>query len=184
MNKILSALERIGPQRYVESHGLWFEDFTPGDVYVHRPGRTITEVDNIWQSLLNQNNHPLHIDEEYCRTTEFGKPVVSSLVTFSMVGGLSLAGTSARGVANLGWERIRLTAPVFVGETIYAETTVLRKRRSQSRSHQGIVGVETRGLKSDGTLFLACERSFLVPLRDPESENIVINRALDIKASP
>jgi itaconyl-CoA hydratase len=165
MDKVLSSLTQIGPQRYRESHGLWFDDFDVGDVYEHRPGRTITEVDNIWQSLINQNNHPLHIDTEYARNTEFGRPLVSSLVTFSMVGGLSLAGTSARGVANLGWERIRLVAPVFVGDTIYAETTVLRKRRSNSRPHQGIVTVETRGVKSDGTVFLVCERSFLIPLR-------------------
>lgn len=165
MNKVLSSLEKVGPQRYRESHGLWFEDFDVGDVYEHRPGRTITEVDNIWQSLINQNNHPLHIDNEYCRTTEFGRPLVSSLVTFSIVGGLSLAGTSARGIANLGWERIRLVAPVFIGDTIYAETTVLRKRRSNSRPRQGIVTVETHGVKSEGTVFLVCERSFLVPLR-------------------
>lgn len=177
MNKVLSSLVLIAPQRYRESRGLWFEDFEPGDVYEHRPGRTITEVDNIWQSLINQNDHPLHIDEAYCRTTEFGRPLVSSLVTFSIVGGLSLAGTSARGVANLGWERIRLVAPVFVGETVYAETTILRKRRSQSRPQQGIVTVETRGVKSDGAIFLVCERSFLVPLRYPEA-------ALDAAGSP
>jgi len=165
MNKVLSALESIGPQRYRESHGLWYEDFEAGDTYEHRPGRTITEADNIWQSLINQNNHPLHIDNEYGKTTEFKRPLVSSLVTFSMVGGLSLAGTSARGVANLGWEHIRLVAPVFVGDTIYAESTVLSKRASKSRPHQGIVTVETRGVKSDGTVFMTCQRSFLVPLK-------------------
>jgi itaconyl-CoA hydratase len=164
-DKAISRLEQIGPQRYRESHGLFYEDFDVGDVYEHRPGRTLTEADNIWQSLINMNVHPLHIDHEYARTTEFGRPLVSSLVTFSIVGGLSLASTSARGIANLGWRNVQLVAPVFIGDTIYAETTVLEKRTSRSRPGQGIVTVATRGLKQDGTVFLTWERTFLVPLR-------------------
>lgn len=165
-NKAISILEKVGDNRYRESHGLWYDDFVPGEIYEHRPGRTITEVDNIWQSLINNNNHPLHIDSEYCRGTEFGKPLVSSLVTFSIVGGLSLASTSARGVANLGWDKVRLVAPVFIGDTVYAETTILNKRLSKSRPGQGVVTVETRGTKADGQIFLICERSFLVPVRE------------------
>lgn len=165
----ISVLEKIDGNRYRESHGLFYEDFTIGDIYEHRPGRTITEVDNIWQSLINNNNHPLHIDHEYGRKSEFGKPLVSSLVTFSIIGGLSLAGTSARGIANLGWKNVELTAPVFIGDTVYAETTILSKRPSQSRPGQGIVTVETRGIKSTGEMFLKWERSFLVPFRDSES---------------
>lgn len=164
-DKAISRLEQIGPQRYRESHGLFYEDFDVGDVYEHRPGRTLTEADNIWQSLINMNVHPLHIDHEYARTTEFGRPLVSSLVTFSIVGGLSLASTSARGIANLGWRNVQLVAPVFIGDTVYAETTVLEKRTSRSRPGQGIVTVATRGLKQDGTVFLTWERTFLVPLR-------------------
>ena len=164
-SKAISCLEPIGPQRYRESHGLYYEDFDVGDVYEHRPGRTLTEADNIWQSLINMNVHPLHIDHEYARTTEFGRPLVSSLVTFSIVGGLSLASTSARGIANLGWRNVQLVAPVFIGDTIYAETTVLEKRTSRSRPGQGLVTVATRGLKQDGTVFLTWERTFLVPLR-------------------
>src|ERR1700688_1194331 len=102
--KAISVLEPIGDGRYRESHGMYFDDFVVGETYEHRPGRTITEGDNVWQSLINLNNHPLHIDHEYARSTEFGRPLVSSLVTFSIVGGLSLASTSARAIANLGWK--------------------------------------------------------------------------------
>lgn len=161
----VSAYRKVGDNRYRETTGLYYEDFEPGTVFEHRPGRTITDVDNIWQSLINLNTHPLHIDHAYAAKTEWKKPLISSLVTLAIVGGMSLNSTSAKGLANLGWDKIRLTAPVFVGDTIYAETTVLNKRPSKSRPHQGIVTVETRGLKEDGTVFLKYERSFLIPER-------------------
>jgi itaconyl-CoA hydratase len=161
--KHVSAYREVGKNRYREQYGLSFEDFEVGVIFEHRPGRTITEVDNIWQSLLCHNNHPLHIDAAYARKTEWKQPLVSSLVTLAIVGGMSLNSTSARTLANLGWDKIRMTAPVFVGDTIYAETTVLSKRLSKSRPHQGVVTVETRGLKEDGTIFLTYERTFLVP---------------------
>jgi itaconyl-CoA hydratase len=165
MKKTISAYKKVGKNRYRETYGLYFEDFEEGDVFEHRPGRTITEVDNIWQSLICMNTHPLHIDAVYASKTEWKKPLVSSLVTLAIVGGISLNSTSAKGVANLGWDKIRLTAPVFVGDTIYAESKVLSKRMSRSRKTQGIVTMETRGLKADGTVFMTYERSFLVPLR-------------------
>lgn len=165
MKKTISAYKKVGKNRYRETYGLYFEDFEEGDVFEHRPGRTITEVDNIWQSLICMNTHPLHIDAVYASKTEWKKPLVSSLVTLAIVGGISLNSTSAKGVANLGWDKIRLSAPVFVGDTIYAESKVLSKRMSRSRKTQGIVTMETRGLKADGTVFMSYERSFLVPLR-------------------
>lgn len=161
----LSLYKKIGEKRYRESHGLYFEDFEIGAVIEHRPGRTLTDADNIWQSLLALNLHPLHIDEAYGAHTEFGRTLVSSLVTLSVVSGMSVNSTSAKAVANLGWKEIRLVAPVFVGDTIYAETEYLSKRLSESRPSQGIVTVMTRGTKTDGTLFLTAERSFLVPTR-------------------
>lgn len=169
-HKCISRLEPLDAQRYRESHGLYYEDFDVGDIYEHRPGRTITDADNIWQSLISLNQHPLHIDHEYAKTTEFGRPVVSSLVTVSIIGGLSLSSTSARGIANLGWKDIKLVAPVYVGDTVYAESSVLGKRPSASRPGQGIVTVETRGYKADGTLFLSWERTFLVPFRHVSEE--------------
>lgn len=166
MDKVLSRLEKIGSQRYRESHGLYYEDFEIDDIYEHRPGRTITETDNIWLSLLCMNTHPLHINNDYASETEFKKPIVSSLITFSIVGGLSLSGTSARGIANLGWDNIRFSKPVFVGDTIYAETKIISKRLSQSRINQGIVTVQTTGLKDNGEIFMVCQRSFLVPCKN------------------
>lgn len=165
MKRTISAYKKVGKNRYRETYGLYYEDFEEGDIFEHRPGRTITEVDNLWQSLICMNTHPLHIDAVYASKTEWKKPLVSSLVTLAIVGGMSLNSTSAKGVANLGWDRVRLTAPVFVGDTLYAESRVLSKRMSRSRKTQGIVTMETRGLKADGTVFMTYERSFLVPLR-------------------
>src|SRR3954468_24282155 len=161
----LRAYKRIGENRFREVRGLYYEDVTVGEVVEHRPGRTITEADNLWQSLLALNLHPLHIDAAYCEKTEFKRPLVSSLVTLSIVAGMSVQSTSAKGLANLGWDKVRLLAPVFAGDTIYAESEFLRKRLSKSRPHQGLVTCETRGLKADGTLFMTFRRTFLLPTR-------------------
>jgi itaconyl-CoA hydratase len=150
-------------QRYRESAGRHYEEFTVGDVYEHRPGRTITETDNVWFTLLTMNTHPLHFDNAYAAKSEFGKPLVNSCLTLSMVVGMSVSDVSQKAIGNLGWNDIRLTAPVFVGDTIYAESTVLAKRESASRPTQGIVTVRTRGTKADGSEFMSFERTVLVP---------------------
>lgn len=161
----VSAYTKVGEKRYREEYGLYYEDFEIGIIFEHRPGRTISEVDNTWQSLICMNTHPLHIDAVYAGKTEWKKPLISSLVTLAIVGGLSLNSTSAKGLANLGWDKIRLTNPVFVGDTLYAETTILNKRKSKSRPNQGIVTVETRGVNQDDVVVLKYERSFLVPFK-------------------
>ncbi len=155
----------VGPSRYRESFGRCYEDFVVGDVYEHRPGRTITETDNIWFSLLTMNTHPLHFDSAYSARTEFGRPLVNSCLTLSIVVGMSVSDVSQKAIGNLGWTDIRLTAPVFVGDTIYAESEVIGKRESASRPTQGIVTVRTVGKKSDGTSFMSFERTVLVPKR-------------------
>src|SRR5688572_11221306 len=147
------------------STGRLYEDFVVGAVYRHWPGRTITEADNTWFTLLTMNTHPLHFDAAYAAKTEFGKPLVNSCLTLAMVAGMSVSDLSQKAVANLGWDKIRLTAPVFAGDTIYAESEVLETRASKSRPHQGIVTVRTTGTKADGTVFMTYERSFLVPTR-------------------
>ena len=162
------AFEQVGENRYRQTQGLWYDEFDVGDIIEHRPGRTVTEADNMWMSLLSLNGHPLHIDEQYASETEFGRVVVSSLVTLAIVGGMTTAGTSARSIANLGWSDIRLHAPVFVGDTIYAETTVVGKRLSKSRPNAGIVTFESRGIKADKTVFMTFTRSALIPL-SPEA---------------
>ncbi len=157
--------KETGGRRYRESFGRYFEEFTVGDVYEHRPGRSITESDNTWFTLLTMNQHPLHFDKEYAAKSEFGKPLVNSCLTLSMVVGMSVSDISQKAVANLGWDKIKLTAPVFVGDTIYSESEVLTVRQSESRPTRGIVTVRTTGRKADGTVFLTFERTIMVPKR-------------------
>lgn len=159
------GVKQVGPNRYREDPGRYFDDFAVGDVYEHRPGRTITETDNVWFTLLTQNTHPLHFDREYAAKTEFGQPLVNSTLTLALVAGMSVSDTSQKAIANLGWTNIELTAPVFVGDTIYAESEVLEARESRSRPGQGIVTVRTTGRKADDTVFMTYVRSFLVPKR-------------------
>jgi itaconyl-CoA hydratase len=161
----MQSYEQVGSQRYRESFGRYYEQFIPGDVYEHRPGRTITETDNIWFTLLTMNTHPLHFDNVYAAKSEFKRPLVNSCLTLSMVVGMSVSDVSQKAIGNLGWNDIKLTAPVFVGDTIYAESEVLSKRESASRPGQGLVTVRTIGKKSDGTRFMSFERTVLVPKR-------------------
>src|SRR5262245_38991893 len=162
----MPGTKQIAPGRYRQDAGRTYDDFEVGHIYEHRPGRTITDADNIWFTLLTMNQHPLHFDAVYAAGTEFTKPLVNSCLTLSIVTGMSVADVSAKAVANLGWSSVELLAPVFIGDTIYADTEVLAKRLSQSRPGQGLVTVRTRGLKSDGTVFLVFERTVLVPVAD------------------
>jgi acyl dehydratase len=160
------ALPReVAPGRFRASAGRYFEDFAVGDTYEHRPGRTISEADNTWFTLLTMNQHPLHFDAGYAERSEFGRMVVNSCLTLSIVAGMSVADVSQKAIANLGWTDIKLPAPVFIGDTIYAESTVLAKRESASRPTQGIVTVRTTGKKADGMVFMSYERTVLVPKR-------------------
>lgn len=150
--------------------GRWYDEFTVGDIYEHWPGRTISEADNTWFTLLTMNQHPVHFDLELAAKSEFGKPLVNSCLTLSIVTGMSVADTSQNAIANLGWENVKLSNPVFPGDTIYAESEVLAKRKSSSRPNQGIVTVRTTGKKADGTVFLTFERSFLMPEKDQAAD--------------
>jgi itaconyl-CoA hydratase len=145
--------------------GRYYEDFAVGDTYKHWPGRTISAADNTWFTLLTMNQHPIHFDEEYAKTTEFGKPLVNSALTLAIVVGMSVRDVSQNAIANLGWTDIAMPAPVFNGDTLYAESTVLEKRMSKSRPTQGIVTVSTRAWKQDGTTVMTFRRSALIPKR-------------------
>jgi len=162
---MVAIAKEVGPRRYRESYGRHYEDFAVGDVYEHRPGRTIGEADNTWFTLLTMNQHPLHFDAAYAAKSEFGRPLVNSCFTLAVVVGMSVSDVSQKAIGNLGWSDIRLTAPVFVGDTIYAESEVLSMRESAKRPTQGIVTVRTTGKKADGTVFMTFERSVLVPKR-------------------
>jgi itaconyl-CoA hydratase len=163
---VISGYLKVNEQRYREVVGFLYEDFRVGIIVEHRPGRTVTEMDNVLMSTLSMNASPLHIDAAYCEQTEWGKPLVSSLVTLSLVAGMAARSTSGRAVANLGWDHIRLPNPVFAGDTLYAETEILAKRLSRSRPGDGIVTCRTSGAKSTGEPVITFERSFLVPTRD------------------
>jgi acyl dehydratase len=140
-----------------------FGDFTVGDVYRSAVGRTVTETDNLLFTMLAMNTNELHFNEEAARATEWGKPLVNSTFTLALVLGLSVPDTTQAGGVNLGWRDIRLPHPVFVGDTIRAETEVLSARASRSRPAQGIVEVRTRGLNQRGEVVCEFERSFLIP---------------------
>ncbi len=156
---------QVGERRFRESFGRYYEDFRVGDVYEHRPGRTITQADNTWFTLLTMNTHPLHFDAAYAAKSEFKQPLVNSTLTLAIVMGMSVSDVSQKAIGNLGWNDVRLTAPVFAGDTLYAESEVLSKRESKSRPTQGIVTVSTTGRKQDGTVVLTSERNVLVPKR-------------------
>ena len=162
---MVAEARKVGDKRFRESYGRYFEDFEIGDVYEHRPGRTITETDNTWFTLLTMNQHPLHFDKEYGAKTEYGKVLVNSCLTISLVTGMSVSDISQKTIANLGWDKVRLSGPVFIGDTLYAESQVLSKRESNSRPNQGIVSVETKGIKQDESVVISFERSMLIPFK-------------------
>jgi itaconyl-CoA hydratase len=155
----------IAPQRYRESFGRYYEDFVVGDTYEHRPGRTITEADNTWFTLLTMNTHPLHFDVEYGKASEFGRCLVASPLTLAILVGMSVTDVSQKAIANLGWKDIRMTAPVFPGDTLYAESEVLEKRESSSRPTAGVVTVRTIGKNQDRKIICTFERTILVAKR-------------------
>jgi acyl dehydratase len=142
--------------------GRYYEDFTVGDVYQRPYGRTISEADNTWFTLLTLNTNPMHFDTNLAEKSEFGQLLVNSALTVAIVIGMSVSDTSQNAFANLGWKEIKLTHPVYVGDTLYVETRVLGKRESKSRDHAGIVEVETRGLNQHGDVCLSFTRSFYV----------------------
>lgn len=142
--------------------GRFLEDFAAGDTYRSRLGRTITEVDNIWFTLLTMNTNQMHFNRPFAERTEFGQMLVVSTLTLSIVLGLSVADTSENAVANLGWEDITLPRPVFAGDTLWAESEVLSARESRSRPTCGIVKVRTRGLNQRGEVVIEFTRSFMV----------------------
>jgi len=141
--------------------GRCYEDFEEGMIIRHPLGRTINSTDNTWFTLLTVNTNPIHFDAYYASQTEFGKPLVNSTLTIAVVTGLSVADVSQYAV-NLGWDEVRMPAPVFEGDTIYAQTQVLNRRESKSRPNMGLVEIKTTGFKQDGTIVMTFRRTILV----------------------
>ena len=154
--------EPVGPNRYRERFGRYFEDFTVGDIYEHRPGRTLSEADNTGFTLLAMNPHPMHFAAEYARHSEFGRCIICSPLTVALMVGMSVTDVSQKAIANLGWTNIRMTHPLFAGDTLVAESQVLAKRPSGSRPTAGIVSVKTTGFNQNGVAVCDFERTILV----------------------
>lgn len=115
---------KVGENRYRERFGRYYEDFNVGDIYEHRPGRTISETDNTWFTLLTMNTHPMHFDEEYAKHSEFGKCIICSPLTVGIMVGQSVTDVSQKAIANLGWTDIRMTFPLYAGDTLISESEV------------------------------------------------------------
>jgi itaconyl-CoA hydratase len=170
MKRLIPMYKQVGRKRYRETYGLYYEELEIGDVFEHRPGRTLTENDNIWGCLLTMNSQQLHFDAAYAAHTEWKKCLVDSTLTFSILTGMSVHSVSAKVVANLGWDKVKCTHPVFAGDTLYAESKVIAKRESKSRPGQGVVTVHTRGFNQRGKLVMEFERTMLVYKRGHSPE--------------
>ena len=150
--------------------GLYFEEFTVGQVIDHPLRRTVTETDNLLMTTMTHNPAALHLDAEYMKDSEYGRVLVNSCFTLSLMVGISVNDTTqGTAVANLGWDEVRFPAPLFVGDTVRIETEVLELRESKSRPTQGIVTFAHRAYKQDGTLVASCKRASLQHKR-PESD--------------
>jgi itaconyl-CoA hydratase len=153
--------------RLVEGwHGRYYEDFERGDVYKHPFGRTVTETDNVWMTNVTMNLNPMHFNEAYAAETEFGERLVDGTFVIALAVGMSVIDISMNATANLGYDMIRHHAPVYHGDTIFAESEVLETRESESRDHVGIVTTELRAYNQDGTKVLSLERTPMVLKRE------------------
>jgi acyl dehydratase len=142
--------------------GRFYEDFEVGDVYRHGLGRTITQADNIWFTLLTQNTARVHFDAHYAEQTEFGRPLVNSAFTIALVTGQSVSDVSYNVMANLGWDTVRLPNPLFEGDTVYSSSEVVSLRESKSRPQVGIVTVHTTGANQHGVPIITFDRTVMV----------------------
>jgi itaconyl-CoA hydratase len=168
-------VKQIGERTYRETFGRYYEDFQVGDIYQHRPGRTITQYDNISFTLLTMNTHPMHFDEEYAKHSEFGRCIVCSPLTVALMVGMSVTDVSQKAIANLGWTDIKLTHPLFAGDTLYAESEVLDKRESKSRPNAGVVSVRTVGLNQDGVRVCEFNRTMFIMKRSGNDVEVKAN---------
>ena len=148
------------------NYGRYLEEFVEGDIIKHYPGKTIFECDNNFFSLLTMNHHPLHLDIEYAKSQQHGKILVVGTLVFSVVVGMTVRDISGRAIANLNYEKINHDAPVFIGDTIHAETEILNVRKSKSKPDRGIIYVETRAFNQKNEKVLTFRRNVLIPKKD------------------
>jgi len=160
---MVQRFKQVGPQRYRETFGRYYDEFIVGDVYEHRPGKTVTDYDNHLFTLLTLNTHPMHFDAEFAAASEFKRNLVVSPYTLALLIGMSVTDTSQKALANLGMDEVKFTAPVFAGDTLYGESEVLAKRESKSRPGQGIVTIRTLGKNQRGETVCTFVRNMLIP---------------------
>ena len=156
--------------------GRYYEDFTVGDVYQHALGRTISQTDNAWFTLLTQNTAAVHVDHHYAAQTEYGRPLINSTFTLALVTGQSVSDISQNVMANLGWDNVTLPHPLFEGDTVYSTSEVLEVRASRSRAKVGIVKVRTTGYNQDGVPVIHFTRTVMVYRRGqgPEIPSVLV----------
>jgi itaconyl-CoA hydratase len=145
-----------------EWKGRFYEDFSVGDLYRSRFGRTITDTDNIWFTCLTMNTNPIHFSVPFAERTQFGQPLVNSAFTLALVTGLTVPDTSENAAANLAWTDIKLPKPVFVGDTVWAESEITDLRESKSNPSVGIVSMRCRGLNQRREVVIEFKRTFMV----------------------
>ncbi len=145
--------------------GRYFEDFTVGDVIKHWPGRTIRDFDDTWFTLMTMNTNPIHFDDHYASQSQHGKCLVNGILVFAIAVGMSVRDVSQNALANLEYESVRHLGPTFHGDTIYAETEILEKTASRSKSDRGILYVETRAWNQRNEQVLTLRRRVLIPCK-------------------
>jgi acyl dehydratase len=161
--------ESVAPKEW---RGRFYEDLEIGDVYRSRLGRTISEADNVWFTCLTLNTNQIHFNVPYAERTQFGKPLVNSAFTLALVLGLTVPDTSENAAANLGWGEITLPSPVFVGDTLWAESEITERRESRSNPSVGIVSMRCRGINQRREVVIEFTRTFMVYRRSaPEIAN-------------
>jgi itaconyl-CoA hydratase len=151
--------ESVAPKEW---RGRFYEDLEVGDVYRSRLGRTISEADNVWFTCLTLNTNQIHFNVPYAERTQFGQPLVNSAFTLALVLGLTVPDTSENAAANLGWGEITLPNPVFVGDTLWAESEITERRESRSNSSVGIVSMRCRGINQRREVVVEFTRTFMV----------------------
>jgi acyl dehydratase len=153
--------------------GRFFEDFDVGDRFQSRIGRTITDADNVWFTCLTMNTNQVHFNVPYAARTRFERPLVNSAFTLALVTGLTVPDTSEHAAANLAWDAIQLPKPVFVGDTLWAESEILATRASRTNPHVGIVTMRCRGINQRREVVIEFTRSFMIYRRSaPEAADL------------
>ena len=163
----MTATQDAAPKAW---RGRFFEDLDVGDVFTSRLGRTVTETDNVWFTCLTMNTNQMHFNDAHAERTMFRRQLVNSTFTLALITGMTVPDTSENGAANLEWTDVKLPNPVFVGDTLWAESEITELRESRSRPNMGIVSMRSRGINQRGEVVVEFRRSFLLYRRDaPEA---------------